>query len=93
MAIYLAGGRRSSRLMAATAILGLSWAAQAAADTPDQGFSAKAASQIAALQRLKTSLSAGERKLDSRLLVTLRRRTEAPGLSIVRELIGELMHD
>ena len=26
-------------------------------------------------------------------LVTLRRRTEAPGLSIVRELIGELMHD
>jgi len=26
-------------------------------------------------------------------LVTLRRRTEAPGLSIVRDLIAELMHD
>ena len=77
MATYLAGGRRSSRLVAATVILGLSWAAQAAADAPDQGFSAKAASQIAALQRMKASLSAGERKLDSRLLVTLRRREGA----------------
>ena len=77
MAFYLAGGRRSSRLVATTAILGLSWAAPAAAETPDDGLSEKAASQIAALQQMKTSLSAGERKLDSRLLVTLRRREGA----------------
>jgi len=77
MAIHLAGGRRSSRLTAAAAIIGLSWAAPAAAEAAEHGLDAKAASQIAALQRLKTSLSAGERKLDSRLLVTLRRREGA----------------
>jgi subtilisin-like proprotein convertase family protein len=86
MAIHLAGGRRSSRLTATAAIIGLSWAAPAAAETAEHGLSAKAASQIAALQRLKTSLSAAERKLDSRLLVTLRRREGAA--RVPRAVVG-----
>jgi len=77
MAVDLAGTRTTSRVMATTAILGLWCATPAPADGPDHGLSAKAASQIAALQQVKASLSARERKLDSRLLVTLRRREGA----------------
>ena len=58
---------------AAFAVIGLS-AQGAVADT---GISDKVASQIAALQKVKTSLSPAERKVDSRLVVTLRRRAGA----------------
>ena len=87
MAVDLAVTRRTSRLMATTAILGLWCAAPAAADTPDHGLSEKAASQIAALQRMKASLSPREQKLDSRLLVTLRRR-EGAAARIPRAVTG-----
>lgn len=40
-------------------------------------LSAKAAAQIAALQKVKTSLSASERKLDSRLALSLRARADS----------------
>lgn len=66
MALKLAGVCTA----AAIAVLGLG-AQSAAADT---GLSDKVARQIAELQKLKRSLSPAERKLDSRLVVTLRRR-------------------
>jgi len=52
------------------AVLGLG-AQRAAADA---GLTNKVARQIAELQKLKRSYSPAERKLDSRLVVTVRRR-------------------
>src|SRR4051794_2403806 len=69
--------RRAGAGTAATiAVIGLG--AQAA--LADTGLSDRVASQIAALQQVKTSLSPAERKLDSRLVVTLHRqgRTRIP---------------
>ncbi len=48
--------------------------ASATAAEPGGKLSAKAADQLAALQDLKRDLSAGERKLDSRLAIEVRRR-------------------
>ena len=59
------------RGIAAIAMVGALCAAPAASAA---GLDDKAAAQIAALQRLKGSLSTAERKLDSRLAVTLERR-------------------
>ena len=58
---------------ATAAVLGLGTQVAVA----DTGLSDKVASQIAALQQVKRSLTPIERKLDSRLVVTLRRRAGA----------------
>src|SRR5215212_4061852 len=50
-------------------VVGMGIGAQSAA--ADTGLSDKVARQIAGLQKLKRSLSPAERKLDSRLVVTL----------------------
>jgi hypothetical protein len=61
----------------AAAIAALGLGAQAAA--ADTGLTDKVANQIAALQKVKRSLSPAERKLDSRLVMTLRRRRAPRG--------------
>src|SRR4051812_6269786 len=61
-------------LVTTMAIGGLGVGAPAASAAAPAGFSAKATSQIAALQKLKKSLTPTERKLDSRLAVELRQR-------------------
>src|SRR3954451_9769515 len=67
--------RRGWLLVTTMAFGGLAAAAPAASAAPPAGFSAKAASQVASLQKLKTSLTPTERKLDSRLAVELRQRS------------------
>src|SRR5262245_25714816 len=63
---------RSAGVCAATTIAALGLGAQSAA--AETGLSDKVARQIAELQQLKRSYSPAERKLDSRLVVTVRRR-------------------
>jgi hypothetical protein len=72
MSLRMAGAGAAATI----AILGLG----AHAAVADTGLSDKVASQIAALQQVKRSLSPAERKLDSRLVVTLHRqgRTRIP---------------
>src|SRR4051794_34031776 len=70
----MGAARRRSRLVTAMAIGGLAVAAPAAGAAAPADLSAKAAKQIASLQQLKKSLTPAERKLDSRLAVTLRQR-------------------
>src|SRR4051812_856803 len=67
--------RRGWLLLTTIAIGVLSVATPAAGAAAPAGLSAKAAAQIAALQKVKTSLTAPEQKLDSRLVVALRQRT------------------
>src|SRR6187200_3229633 len=66
--------RRGWLLVTTVAAGGLAVAAPAAGAAAPAGFSAKAQRQIAALQKLKKSLTPIERKLDSQLTVELRRR-------------------
>src|SRR5262245_37130441 len=68
------GSMRGARLATTMAIGGLAVAAPAAGAAAPTGFSDKAAKQIVALQKIKQSLTPPERKLDSRLVVTLRQR-------------------
>ena len=49
-------------------------------------LNAKAAKQIAALQEIKRSLTPAERKLDSRLVVTLRRRADKAAMRALPRL-------
>lgn len=66
------------RVVAAILLVGALGAAPASAS----GLDAKAAAQIAELQRLKGSLSKAERKLDSRLAVMLERGSTVPGVRV-----------
>jgi hypothetical protein len=72
----MGAARRRSRLVTTLAIGGFAVAAPAAGAAAPAGLSAKAASQIASLQRLKSSWTAREHKLDSRLAVALRQRAD-----------------
>ena len=67
------GSMRSCVAAAGLAVAGVCLCASAA-QADDARLGAKAKDQIAALQDIKRSLSAAERKLDSRLVVTLRER-------------------
>jgi hypothetical protein len=85
------------RLVTTVAIGGLAIAAPPAGAA---GLSPKAADQIAALQKVKTSLTAPERKLDSRLLLALRQSTGGglpagisklkPGVTVTRSGFTEV---
>ena len=67
--------RGSWTVAAGTAACVLAYAT-GTAQAAQPALNAKAAKQIAALQEIKRSLTPAERKLDSRLVVTLRRRAD-----------------
>ena len=81
-------------------ILAIGGLALAAPPAGAAGLSAKAADQIAALQQVKTSLTAPERKLDSRLVLALRQSTGRglpagisklkPGVTVTRSGVTEV---
>lgn len=84
----------SARLVTMTAVVVAMAAGPAAAQAAD--VSPKAAEQIAALQRLKASMSPAERKLDSQLAVAVRQRrgdrtaAAAPGGALAKDGTAEV---
>ena len=79
------GSMRSCVAAAGLAVAGVCLFASAA-QAADARLGAKAKAQIAALQDIKRSLSAAERKLDSRLVVTLRERQSRSATAAVPKL-------